>query len=184
MALELAGNEGFYWRATVSALVVALAIGDLWVRRIPRAISVTAGALGLLYWFGWAIWAYPGDWAPLESAVLAGGVGFGVALLLFRLGAIGGGDAKLIPALGFILGWGLWLRAMVAAILCAGALGLLRALLSGRLLELLRNMGTLAVWLPSERRAHPELNVRNSGMIRSPFAVALAVGVLWVLWVV
>jgi hypothetical protein len=72
---------------------------------------------------------------------------------------------------------------MFAAILCAGALGLLRALLSGRLLELLRNMGTLAVWLPLERRAHPELNVRNSGMIRSPFAVALAVGVLWVLWV-
>ncbi len=154
----------------------------MWKRTIPRSLTILAAILGLLYQ-GAIAFLPPGLGAGILLASLAAGVaGLLVGLLLFSLGALGGGDAKLISALGFILGWSLWVRSMTIAILCAGAIGLLRAVISGRLLELLRNMRELAGWIHRERRAHPMLNIQNSSAIRSPFAVALAIGVLWVLW--
>ncbi len=176
----------FYWKAAISALVLALALGDLWTRTIPRSIVVAAAIAGLLYHLVITLTSSHATtgihWYPLFSALAAGLLGLFAGMFLLSLGALGGGDAKLISALGFILGWDLWLRAMTVAILCGGVLALLRALFSGRLLELVRNIGELLIWLPRERRAHPQLNTQNAGVIRSPFAVALAGGVLWALW--
>ena len=161
------------WKAAISAFVFAIAFGDLWKRTIPRSLTVAAAVAGLAYhaWFG-----------GLEGSLAAGVAGLLLGLLLFALRGIGGGDAKLIAALGTLLGWALWTRALAAAILCAAAIGLIRALASGRLTELLRNLLELTGWLASRREAHPVLQTGNPGMIRSPFAVAVALGTLLSLW--
>ena len=184
MSLDPYAGTPLVWKAVVSALVVALAYGDIWRRTLPRAITVSAAVAGMGYhlWAACSGTAGTHAWQVVLGAALAGVLGLGIGLLLFALGALGGGDVKLISALGFILGWPLWLRSVTAAIMVAGAMGLVQAALSGRLMLLLRNLAQLAGWLATQRRAHPDLNIQNPNMIRSPFAVALALGVLWVLW--
>jgi len=40
----------------------------------------------------------------------------------------------------------------------------------------------LRAWLTGGLRAHPVINVQNSALVRSPFAVAAAVGTLYALF--
>jgi len=53
----------------------------------------------------------------------------------------------------------------------------------GAVVQTLRNVVTiLKTWFTSGLRAHPVINVRNECLIRSPFAVAAAVGTLCALF--
>jgi Flp pilus assembly protein protease CpaA len=71
---------------------------DLRWREIPDALSVVLLALGLIA-TGFHLHRIP--WLDLCLGLL---LGFGAGLLLFRLGALGGGDFKLISSLGAVLG--------------------------------------------------------------------------------
>src|SRR5512141_6506 len=102
------------WNAFVLAFVLTAAVSDLCWRRIPRWLTTATLVVGLAYqaWHG-------GFWAALLAAFL----GFSIGLLFFRMGAIGGGDVKLMAALGAVLGLTVWLRAMTLAVLIAGTIG-------------------------------------------------------------
>ena len=88
---------------TVPGVVLVLASAfDLRTREIPDAFP-----LALLAWsvasrlFGFQ----PATWFQLETGLVPGlAVGLAVGLFLFRVGALGGGDAKLLAALGACLG--------------------------------------------------------------------------------
>ena len=160
------------WNALVLAFAMTAAVGDIRWRKIPRSLTTVAVAAGLIFHM------VHGGFA---SALIASLIAFGVGLSFFQLGAIGGGDVKLITALGAMLGLDRWIVAMEVAVLAAAAIGLVQAVRRGMLRQMLRNMGELIKWLAGRGAvaAHPSINVRNSAMLRAPFGVAAALGTLF-----
>lgn len=110
------------------------------------------------------------------------GMGIAVALLFLTLffgQYLGGGDLKLIAALGALRGPAFLLSVLLVAVPLGGALALGLALARGRLRESLRRLG----WSLGERflwgSAEPVKPERSLGV---PYAAALAGGALAVLW--
>lgn len=158
------------WNILVVAFAVTVAVGDLRWRKIPRALTVSAFFLGLIYHL--SIHQF---WSSVVAAV----VGLAASALFFRLGAIAGGDVKLIVAMGALLGWPRWSTAMLAAIFIAGLIALIQVLRQRALRQTLTNIGSILSRLQqSGMREHPEINVRNGRLIRAPFGVAVAAGTL------
>jgi prepilin peptidase CpaA len=162
-----------YWNALVLAYAITVAISDAVWGKIPRVLTVLAFLAGLVFHF------FAGGAVDLGSAALAAFVAFGLGLTLFRLGAIGGGDVKLMTALGALLGFTPWLHAMKFAVFVAGAIAIIQVLRRRAVAQTLRNMKDIVGNL-AERglMAHESINVNNRAMIRAPFGVAVAVGTL------
>ncbi len=158
------------WKIVVIAFVVTAAYADYRTRRIPRSLTVVGGAAGILFH---AI--HGGFLSALEAAVLA----FVIGLALFSVGAIGGGDVKLITALGAMMGLPGWSQAMKVAVVAAAAMAVIEVVRHGALRETLRNIvEILRMWFSHGLRQHPSLNVRNAATLRTPFGVAAAIGTI------
>jgi Flp pilus assembly protein protease CpaA len=102
-------------------LLVAAAVVDLRRREIPDGIPVA-----LLCWaVGTKVFgaAAPG-WASMALGFGAGAV---LGLLAFWLGGFGGGDAKLLAALGALLGAGDFVVVLFYVALAGGVLGVVAA---------------------------------------------------------
>jgi len=158
------------WDVFVISFALTAAIGDLCWRKIPRLFTVTGFVIGLVFhaWHG----GFP-------SAVTAGLLGFIIGLAFFQLGAVGGGDVKLVAALGALLGLAKWVMAMKAAVLVAGAMALVQMIRHGAVRQTLYNLGQIIrSLLVAGLNPHPVINVQNPSAIRSPFGVAAAVGTL------
>ena len=83
----------------VILIILAIAVGwDLKARKIPNALTIPAAAGGLI--FHLTTTGMPG----LKSSALGLATGLGVLLVLYLLGGMGGGDVKLLAALGAWLG--------------------------------------------------------------------------------
>jgi prepilin peptidase CpaA len=164
------------WNALVLAFVLTAAVGDIRWRKIPRLLTTAAVAAGLVFHL-----VHGGLGWEFASALIATLIAFGVGLSFFQLGAIGGGDVKLITALGALLGLDRWILAMEVAVLAAALIGIVQALRRGTLGQMLRNIGSLLKWLAGRggMTAHPTINVRNTTMLRAPFGVAAALGTLF-----
>ena len=84
--------------AALLTLLATSSASDVSCRRIPNVITLTGAVTGLL------LGAYIGGFAGLGHALL--GLLLGLALLvpLYLLGLFGGGDAKLVAAIGSFVG--------------------------------------------------------------------------------
>jgi prepilin peptidase CpaA len=101
------------------AILVGLAatIDDLARRRIANWISAAALAGG----FGWQIGEK--GWLPgLGQSSLGAAAGFGIFLIFYLLGGMGGGDVKLMAGFGALLGPQ---QLLIAALWTAGVGGLI-----------------------------------------------------------
>ncbi|MEM7517320.1 MAG: A24 family peptidase [Planctomycetota bacterium] len=86
-----------YWLA-LAALLGATVV-DLWKREIPDTLSLAlflAAIAGKL--LGWSELSWP-------ALGLGVAIAFAASAALFSIGALGGGDVKLLCGLGAILGW-------------------------------------------------------------------------------
>lgn len=98
----------------VACIVVFTAVASVWdlrTRRIPNAVTVTGFVVGLLYQVSFH------GLAGLREAALGFCVGFGFFFLLWMLGSGGGGDVKLMAAVGVFLGPKLTVMVIVASTL-------------------------------------------------------------------
>ena len=86
------------------ALLAWAALIDLRDRRIPNWLTVSLALAGLAQSFTWAHTVTPG------AAALGFATGFGITFVLFGLGALGGGDVKLLAGLGAWLGPPKWAK--------------------------------------------------------------------------
>lgn len=82
----------------VVVFVTIAVVIDVRSRRIPNWLTVTAFALGIV--FNVAIGGLPGLWLSLGGFA----VGFGTLLVLWLIGGGGGGDVKLMGAVGAWVG--------------------------------------------------------------------------------
>jgi prepilin peptidase CpaA len=143
-------------------LVVAAAIGDVLTLRIPNWLNA-ATALSVL---PMAVLAG----MPLDVAqwhLLGGAVLLVFGFTLFARGYIGGGDAKLMAAVGLWIGWSALLPFVIVTSLAGGALAILYKV--GQLVQTDLEVRDVA-WLKRVIRTDLKL----------PYGIAIATGALWV----
>lgn len=161
------------WGDLILLFCALAAISDVRRRRIPRGLCLLGLGAGLLFHF------LEGGW---RGALGAASLGLALGVLLFQLGALGGGDGKMLAALGALLGWRLWLAMLGWALILAGVLAVLQLARRGALRQGLKNiLELLQGWFSGQRQPKPELHVGNSGAVRAPFAVPLALATLLVM---
>jgi prepilin peptidase CpaA len=163
----------------LQALLVAVAgvaaIWDLRFRRIPNWLVLPALLLGFLL----NGFLYSG--AGLGRAA----AGFGLALLiylpLYTLRGMGGGDVKLMAALGAIAGWRYWLAIFILTGILGGVLAIVLTLARGRLRKTLWNVGYILSELVHFRAPHlsrAELDVQSPKAVTLPHGSVIALGVV------
>jgi prepilin peptidase CpaA len=159
------------WNSFVLAFVVTVAVADARWRMIPRNLTVLAFFTGLLYH------AIRGGFL---SSLLTAAAAFAIGLGLYELRAIGGGDVKLMTALGAMLGFQAWLQAVEIGLIIAGLMALIGILRRRVFLQTLRNIGRLLQhFFTQGLRPHPDIQVNNPSLVRIPFGVAAAVGTVF-----
>ena len=147
------------------------AVFDVGSRRIPNAFTLPAIVFGLLLHF------CLGGWRQLALAA-AGGFFCGLIFLVFHIaGGMGGGDVKLITAVGCAAGLPHIEPLLILTSLAGGVMAVALALYRRRLKQTLRNLCELAVHHKTEGLVpHPEFHVGNGETLRLPYALAIAAG--------
>jgi len=92
------GNVSWDAAFIVLAVVAVISVFDLGRFRIPNWLTVPFALVGLGYHF------YGSGWSGLGFGILGMLVGFSLLLLPYVLGGFGGGDVKLMAALGAWVG--------------------------------------------------------------------------------
>jgi prepilin peptidase CpaA len=156
---------------------VAACATDIWTRRIPNALTLVAALAGLLF----HVFTSGVDGA----LTAAGGWGVGLIMLLpfFALGGMGGGDVKLMAALGAWLGpqETLWLAAYAG--LAGGVLGVTVALARGYLRTALSNVVMMfGYWSQVGMRPVPGVTLASPGAPRLAYAIPILVGTVVTIW--
>lgn len=161
-------SEMWLWNSFVLAFVLTIAFADARWRIIPRTFTLA----GLLAGLG-----FHAFYGGFLSSLLTAGAAFAIGLGFYELRAIGGGDVKLITALGAMLGFEKWVLALEIAIVLAAVMALAGIIRRKIFLQTLRNVGRLIKhFLTQGFKPHPEIQVSNSSLVRVPFGVAAAVG--------
>ena len=145
------GGASYLIAALLAIALIRAAWGDLQTRTIPNWLNILIAAGAPLWWWthGWALW--PDIVLQLGFALTI----FAIFAGCFAIGAMGGGDVKLITALS------LWLPLTP----------LVRMLFVMSLLGGLVTLVTLVAHRMLKRSGSPEV----------PYGVAISIAGLWVL---
>jgi prepilin peptidase CpaA len=160
----------------IGAIIVASvgAVADVRSARIPNKLTYTAIASAIL--LRAALLGFPG----LKNCGLGILVAGGCFSVLFVLGAIGGGDLKMMTAIGAWVGSTHILTVLIAIGLAGGLLAITTVIFSKNTIQTVRNTGRLIAYrLNSGLQPHPEMNVQAPGSRRIPLGLAIAMGTLF-----
>jgi len=169
--MELDSQTTYLVAALVCALIASLY--DLRTRRIPNNLTLPAILFGLV------LHLVRGGPVELGLSALAGLIGGGIFLLFFLAGGMGGGDVKLMAAVGCLAGARNIKDVLISTVLIGAVMGIALAIYRGRLRQILGNVVTLVRHHKTEGlAAHPDLNVKNPSSLRLPYALPIAAGCL------
>ena len=162
--------------ALIAALIIAMtaAATDLKARVVPNRL-VAVGALSGLLLNWWSDGA-----AGLMSSMAGAVVGFGIFLPFFFLGGMGGGDVKLMGALGACLGVISVAQTAVVASMAGALLAVAAAAKAGVLRRTLAGAGRLLLSWIKMGTPQPELSLDNPKALKIPYALPIAAGVMLV----
>jgi prepilin peptidase CpaA len=172
-------QPALYLLCFVVLLTAVAAFQDLRTGLISNRIVLFGATVGLT--LSWASAAYGSGGAGLLSALglsLLGAALVGaVPLLLYRAGGIGGGDVKLLAAVGGVLGPYVGLEAELYAFSLTVLYAPARLLWEGKLLASMRTIGLMVIVpLTPSRSRKPE--VRPVELTSFRFGPAIFLGVL------
>ena len=139
--------------------------GEIRERRIPNWLTLGAIALGL----GAA--SIEGEGDGLVDSALGLAIAGGLFLPFCLLGVVGGGDMKLMAAVGAIVGWPMVLRVICNTCIAGGLIAVAIMAWHGVLLTTLAN--TFRIIVGMQRRPQ---GLRNPPMV--PYALAITIGTL------
>jgi prepilin peptidase CpaA len=163
--------------AIVVSISLVACVFDVRTRRIPNVLTLSAAVAGLLYHLATS------GVGGLQTAAAGWILGLLLLLPYFALGGMGGGDVKLVAALGAWLGpWETFWLAMYAGI-CGGVLGLIVALAHGYLRRAIANVKhMIGYWAVVGLEPVPGLTLESSSSPRLAFAIPILAGTMVTLW--
>ena len=153
--------------------VVTAASYDLRYRRIPNWLVLAALVVG----FGLNTFLF--EMAGLKRAALGMALALAIYFPLYLLRAMGAGDAKLMAALGSIVGPGNWIVLFVATAVLGGIVAVIVLLFAGRIRKTFWNVGWIIneiIHFRAPYHSSEELDVRSARAMRLPHGVAIALG--------
>jgi len=147
-------------------------------RKIPNWLTVPALVLGLAVNFATA--GFAGGLQSIEGAVVA----LAVLLPVVFLRGLGGGDWKLMGALGAWLGPGQVLLVLLVTIFLSGLLAMVQIVRAKRLVKTVRNVWELLRgFFIFGLQPHPEINLDNPTALTLPFGSAAALATAACCWI-
>jgi prepilin peptidase CpaA len=155
--------------AVLVGVVGCAALTDIRTRRIPNQLTASALLVALV------LRAVLGG-SPLLAGLLGAGLALVAVLPLFAMRGIGGGDAKLLIAVGACLGPQGLLVACVGTAVAGGIMSLAAAVRRGVILPVLLNTGSLAGWMLTLGRRGERTTLVSPGAVSVPYGVAIALG--------
>jgi prepilin peptidase CpaA len=167
--------------SVITALLVltmgAAAYFDLRTRRIPNWLTLGGLAAALV------LRALTGV-HPLLDGLAGAGLGFGIGIVCMILGALGGGDGKLLMAAGAFLGFRPFVGALLLIGVLGGLLGIAEAVRQRAILPAIYSAGgMLKRWATLGRSAGPARTLESPGAVKVPYGVAIALGsMIWWFW--
>lgn len=163
-----------YFLIYALAIAVVGAVNDVRGARIPNWLTYSGLVSALLVRsivLGWA-----GLKGGLVGLLIAGGIFF----FLFLLGGMGGGDVKLMAAVGAWVGSHQAMSLLAGSAVAGGILAVWYVLAYKHWRQTVLNAMALAQHhLTSGFRPHPVLNIRESSTLRIPYGLAVAVGTFY-----
>lgn len=151
--------------AVAVGILVVVAYEDVRTRRIPNALSLATAALGLLRV------AFAAEVIDAGYTLAAAIIILTITFALFQLGAIGGGDAKILPATALLIGYRELLDFLFLMSLCGGVLAL--AALAAERLDLCSRRFRREAYLPSTGQSDPAPVAPKRSTV--PYGVAVAI---------
>lgn len=155
--------------------VMAAGVYDIRRRRVPNWLTVSAVLVGIA--LNAFLYETHGLWFSLK--------GLGLALLvyfpLFAIRAMGAGDAKLMGAVGAMVGPWNWFGIFVLTAILGGVFAMALLVTTGRSRRTFANVGFLVRELAYFRAPYmknEELDVRSQKAVGLPHAAVIALGVL------
>lgn len=147
-------------------------ITDLRTRKIPNWLTYPAIPIAILLH-----WVIAGRHAALLS-LSGAAIGLGILLPFVLLGALGGGDWKLIGALGaFFEPRGL-LPVLIVTLAISGIMALALILWKKRVGKTVRNLGRIGASIFKFHVPAADLSIENSESEKVPFGIAAAIASL------
>src|SRR5437868_9887636 len=165
-AVEQMLRQGVWMLATIPAAIAGWT--DLRCRRIPNWLTMPA----MLFGIGANTLAL--GWAGARDSLLGAGLGLGLLLPFVLLRSLGGGDWKLVGALGAFLGPPRLIAVLLVAVLVAGVMALILVIWKRRIGQTLRNLGHMLAAFFTLHLPGPELSLHNPESLNVPFGVAVA----------
>ena len=146
-------DGGFTWIliAILAAALAVAALGDWRSRTIPNRLNAAIALLAIPFWWASGL----SLWPDVALQVAVAGAVFVLFALAFYMGAMGGGDVKLVAALA------LWLPAMAVFKLLV-------------IMSIAGGVLTLAMMIP--RRL-----ARTAGQPQIPYGIAIAFAGFWLI---
>ena len=162
--------------AAVTIALVACAT-DLRSRRIPNVLTFGAAAAGILFHAA----APAGD--GVTVAMLGWVIGVAAFFIPFALGGLGGGDVKLLGALGAWLGPMATVWVVLYTGVAGGVMAIVVSIASGYLRKAASNVYLLlAHWRVAGISALPELTLDTSQGPRLAYALPIFAGTVVAVW--
>jgi len=163
-----------YFLIFATAVAMVGAIFDARSRRIPNQFTLAALAAGLVI-----RGAFEGLMG-LESAIWGALLPSGILFLFFLAGGMGGGDVKLMAAVGAWVGIKYVTPVLLGAGLAGGILAIAYMVADGTVTRTIRNTVILVRHhLTLGLQPHSQIHVQNSSTTRVPFGIAIAMGTLF-----
>jgi len=159
----------------LALMVMTGGVFDIRERRVPNWLTIA----GVLAGIGLNTFLYETDglWFALK--------GMGLALLvyfpLFAIRAMGAGDAKMMAAVGAMVGPWNWLGIFLLSAVMGGLFAMILLLTTGRVRRTFANVGFLLKELAYLRPPYmrkEELDIRNPKAVGLPHASVVALGAL------
>ncbi len=162
--------------AAFTFVMVAGASLDLWSRRIPNVLTVS----GVIAAIALRLLQGPG---AVADGLLGVALALALTVPLFIIQALGGGDVKLVAAVGAFMGPTELVGACLLVGLLGGVLALAEAIRRGSLRTVLINVAYMIIrWFsPLRRELMPTLT--SPAAMTIPYGVPIAVGAMaWWFW--
>jgi len=161
-------------RVTLVSLFVFLGLSvafDLRMRRIPNLLSGPGIVVGLL------LNATDTGTSGILASLAGAGLTIGILIWPFAAGGIGGGDVKMIGAVGAFIGPRLAVMGLVIGMILGGAIMSVYLVRLGRLREKLASLATMLRVAFGTRSVYPlVMRPENEATIALPYSVPLAMG--------